>query len=123
MGVIVQKIKREEDSVLNQAIKYYSIICLVNNIKLSRREIELLAFTAISGTISSKIVKEKFCKEFKSSIPSINNMIPKLSSLGLIEKRDGEYKINKKIDLDFSTKDVTLEIRLLKKDQDATGVK
>lgn len=121
MEVIVQKIRKQENDILNQAIKYYSIICLVNNIKLSRREVELLAFTAINGTISSKGIKERFCREFDSSIASINNMIPKLSSLGLIEKREGEYRINKKIDIDFANRDVTLEIKLVKKEQEQTN--
>lgn len=123
MEFIVQKIKKQEDTILNQAIKYYSIICLVNNIKLSRREIELLAFTAISGTISNKVTKEKFCKEFDSSVASINNMIPKLASFGLIEKVQGEYRINKRLDIDFTNRDVTLEIKLIKKNQDETGSK
>lgn len=120
MEFIVQKIKKQETDTLNQAIKYYSIICLVNNIKLSKRELELLAFTAIKGGISTKYTKEQFCREFNSSVASVNNMIPKLASFGLIEKVQGEYKINKRLDIDFVNRDVSLEIKLVKKELSET---
>lgn len=118
MEFIVQKIKKQETDVLNQAIKYYSIICLVNNIKLGRRKLELLAFTAINGTISSKVAKDLFCRTFNSSVASINNMVPELVSLGLLELVNGEYRVNKLISIDFTNRDIALEIKLIKKPEE-----
>lgn len=119
MDLIVQKIKKQEDSLINQAIKYYSLICLINDIKLHRRDIELLAFTALRGTISSLSAKQEFSRQFGSSVSTVNNMISKLNSMGFLEKAHGKYKINHKIDIDFKNRDVVLEIKLLKKPDEA----
>jgi hypoxanthine-guanine phosphoribosyltransferase len=117
MDLIVQKIQKQEESLINQAIKYYALICLVNDIKLHRRDIELLAYTALRGTISSLSAKQEFSRQFGSSVSTVNNIISKLSSMGLLEKSQGKYKINDKIDIDFKNRDVVLQIKIVKKDE------
>lgn len=116
MAFIVQKIKKQEETALDVATKYYSIICLINNIKLTRKEIELLGFTAVRGTISSLSAKTDFSESHNSSIASVNNMISKLKTLGLLEKFQGKYRVRREINLDFVNRDISLEIVILKKD-------
>jgi hypothetical protein len=118
MSFIVQKIKKQEETALNLAIKYYSIISLINDIKLSRRQIELLAFTAIRGTISSLSAKTEFSNSFNSSIATVNNLISQLSGLGLLEQFQGKYRVRHEINLNFSERDIDLNILLIKKQQD-----
>lgn len=116
MAFIVQKIKKQEETALELAVKYYSIICLVNNIKLTKKEIELLAFTSIRGTISSFSAKSDFSADHDSSVASVNNMISKLKTLGLLEKFHGKYRVRHEISLDFVNRDLSLDITLIKKE-------
>ena len=50
--VIVQRLKRTTIDNYAMAEKYYSILSTVNNLNLTQREIQLVAFTAIHGNIS-----------------------------------------------------------------------
>jgi hypothetical protein len=115
MTLIVQKIKKQEESALDIALKYYSIICLVNNIKVTNKQLQLLAFTAIRGTISSLSAKNDFSVKYNSSVNSVNNMISELKEIGLLEKFQGKYRIVHQINLDFINRDISLDISLIKK--------
>lgn len=121
MAFIVQKIKKQEETAIDLAIKYISIICLVNNIKLPKKKIQLLAFTSIRGTISSLSAKTDFAKAFDSSIASVNNMISDLTEAGFLEKFQGKYRVNHHINLNFSQRDINLDISLTKKPTDEPG--
>jgi hypothetical protein len=118
MSFIVQKIKKQEKTALDLAIKYYSIICLINDIKLSKRQIQLLAFTSIRGTISSLSAKTDFSNTFNSSIATVNNLISELSGLGLLEQFQGKYRVKDKINLNFAQRDIDINIVLTKKPKD-----
>ena len=111
--VVVQKISKSFDDSVSIAVKYYSIISDLNNLNLTDREIQLLAFTANRGTISSVSAKQEFCKRFNSSVPTINNIISKLSGMKLLIKVNGKTKVNPKIAIDF-TKNLVLQIALVK---------
>lgn len=115
MAFIVQKIKKQEESALDIALKYYSIICLVNNIKVAKKQLQLLAFTAVRGTISSLSAKKDFSDRFDSSVNSVNNMIGELKEMGLLEKFKGKYRVAHGINLDFVNRDISLELSLVKK--------
>jgi predicted HTH transcriptional regulator len=109
--VILQKLRRSEGSVFSKAEKYYSILSAVNDLKLTNREVELVAFTAVKGNISYANIRKEFCDEFKTSSATINNIISKLKKVGVLVKDGTKVKVNPVIVLDFS-KDVTLEIKL-----------
>lgn len=121
MSLRVQKITKIYPDSLAVAIKYYSIICILNDIFITEREIQLLAFTCIVGTISYKTAKEEFAETFGSSVASVNNMISKLKSLGLLVKQQGKYRINPKISLDFEKVDIGLVVTLKKSHVPAPG--
>ena len=107
----IQVLRKDFKEPLERALRYYSMISVWNNLNLSQRQIQLLAHTAVRGTISSLSSKEEFCKLFGSSPATVNNMISELSSIGLLVKVQGKYKVNKAIDLDFS-KDLILVFKL-----------
>jgi len=110
--MIVQKIKREEDSIFDVAYKYYAVLFAVNGINLAEREIQLVSFIATKGSISYKYIKEEFCVEFETSIATINNMVSKLKKMAILIKDDGKIKLPPSIALNFS-KGVMLNIVLI----------
>jgi len=107
--MIVQRLKKEVDNEYRKAEKYYSILSVVNNLKLTEREVQLISYTSIKGNITYANVREEFCKTYSSTSASINNMISKLKKVGIFIKEEGKVKINPIIVMDFN-KDITLEI-------------
>ena len=112
MGQIVQKMKSVSDDSYKLAEKYYSILSAVNSLKLTQREIQLVAFTAIKGNISYANIRKEFCEKYNSTGPSINNIISKLKKINVLVKDGTKIKVNPVIILDF-TKDVMLAINLM----------
>jgi TATA-box binding protein (TBP) (component of TFIID and TFIIIB) len=110
--MIIQKLKRSIDTDIELAEKYYSLLSAVNSLKLTEREIQLIAFTSIKGNITYANVREEFCNKYNSTSPSINNIISKLKKVGIFIKENGKVKVNPIISIDF-TKDLTLEIKLV----------
>jgi len=110
-SVSIQVLRKNFKEPLEKALRYYSILSAWNKLGLSTRQIQLLAYTAIRGTISSLSSKAEFSKLFSSSPATINNMISELSQSGLLVKVNGKYKVNKAIDLDFS-KDLVVAFKL-----------
>ena len=108
---ILQKLKRKETDDVSIAEKYYTILSAVNNLHLTQREIQLVAFTAIKGNISYANIRQEFCETYKTTSPTINNIISKLKKVGILVKDGSKVKVNNLIVLDFKN-DVTLEIKL-----------
>lgn len=109
--VIVQRLKRTADSNYAMAEKYYSLLSTVNNLNITPREIQLVAFAAIHGNISYASIKEDFCKKHNSTSPTINNMISKLKKIGVFVKDGTKVKVNPVILLNFNN-DIKLEISI-----------
>jgi DNA-binding MarR family transcriptional regulator len=107
----VQKLKRSVEDNYSLAEKYYSVLSAINNLKLTQREIQLIAFTAIRGNISYANIRQEFCEKYKTTSPTINNIISKLKKVGIFVKDGSKVKVNPVIILPFD-KDVTLEIKL-----------
>jgi hypothetical protein len=109
---IKQNLKVLHKDQFQLAEKYYSILSAVNSLKLTEREIQLIAFTAIKGNISYANNREEFCKKHSTSGATINNIIHKLKKVGVFIKDGGKIKVNPVINPSFQ-KDVILEIKLL----------
>jgi len=109
---IVQSLKKSVDNSLLLAERYYALLSAVNDLKLTTREIQLIAFTAVRGNMSYANVREDFCKKYGTTSPTINNIISKLKKMYVLVKDKGKIKVNPVILLDFN-KDVTLEIKLV----------
>lgn len=75
---VTQKIRKSYPDRLDVAVKYYGVISLLNNIHLTKREVELVAFTAVKGSISAGGAREEFVRRFNSSKSTVNNMIADL---------------------------------------------
>jgi hypothetical protein len=109
--IIVQKFLRKIEDNYAMAEKYYSVLSTINNLKLTTREIQLVAFTAIRGNISYSSIREDFCKKYNSTSPTINNIISKLKRIGVFVKDGSKIKVNPVIILNFSN-DITLEVKM-----------
>ena len=110
--MILQRLKRKEEDQFKLAEKYYTILSAVNNLNLTPREIQLVAFTAIKGNISYANNRKEFCQAYNTTSGTINNLVYKLKRLGIFIKDGGKVKVNPIIVLDFS-KPIVLEIKLL----------
>jgi hypothetical protein len=110
-NIIVQKLKTQLTDSYSVAEKYYSLLSAVNNLGLTSREVQLIAFTAIKGNISYANIRSEFCEKYKSSSPTINNMISKLKRIGVFVKDGTKVKVNPVIVLNFE-KDITLQINV-----------
>jgi DNA-binding MarR family transcriptional regulator len=93
------------------AEKYYKILSAVNNLKLTQREVELIAFAAIKGNISYANIRKEFCEKYESTSAAINNIISKLKKMGIFVKDGTKVKVNPIIILNFE-KDIVLQITL-----------
>jgi len=113
----VQRISKKYTDEVNIGIKYYSLISELNDLSLTKRELQLLAFTAERGTISSLSAKQEFSRRFNSSIPTINNIISKLSRMGLLIKTAGKSKVNPKIAPNYSN-GIVMQIIIAKDNKD-----
>ena len=108
---IVQRLKTSVNDSIVMAEKYYRILSAVNNLKLTKREIQLIAFAAIKGNISYANIRKEFCERYDSTSPAINNIISKLKKMGIFVKDGTKVKVNPIILLNFE-KNIVLQITL-----------
>jgi hypothetical protein len=99
---IVQRIINNSSSPMDVAIKYYSILSLINSLNLTQREIQLLAFIATRGSISSGEAKESFKKLYGSSKASIGNLVWMLTRKGILARRNKKAVLHPQLALNFS---------------------
>jgi hypothetical protein len=99
----ISKITKKETDGLSVAIRYYSVLSAIGDLDLTKREIQLIAFTAIKGNISYSTNRNEFCNLYKSSSPTINNMISKLKKKSILIKDGGKIKVNPKLLINFET--------------------
>lgn len=76
----------------------------MNDLSLTSREVQLLAYTNKRGTISSITAKREFVRLFDSSIPTVNNMISKLKKRKLLVRKERRIVVNPRVSLDFTQK-------------------
>ena len=109
--IIVQKLKIEHEDVYVLAEKYYAILSAINDLKLTQREIQLIAFTAIKGNLSYKHFRQEFCEKHETTSPTMNNIISKLKRIGVLIKDSNKIKVNPIIRLNFSD-EIHLDIKI-----------
>lgn len=100
--ILVKTIKKTFPDKLRAGITWFKFIAAINNIKLAKRELELLAFINYRGTISSTSSKEEFCRVFDSSVGTASNMTAKLLKQKLLVKEKSKVRIHPSLRIDFS---------------------
>ena len=99
--MFVQKIKKSYVDEVEMAEKYYSIVSVLNDIPLTNRDIQLLAFLAVKGTLNSVSSRKEFCEKHNTSIATINNIISKLKKYKLVVKKENKWRVNEAISPKF----------------------
>lgn len=110
--IVLQKLRKAERDNTLLAERYYTILSAVNGLKLTQRELQLLAFSAVRGNISYANIRKDFCEKYGTTNASINNIISRLKKIGVLVKDGTKVKVNPQILLNFDN-DITLEIRLV----------
>jgi len=110
--MVVQKLNRNIKDRIEKGMRYFAILSALMGWKLTRRQIELLSFTALRGTITPLPARQEFVEIFNSSLDSIENLKGQLAKIGLLIKTNGMYRLDPTLDLDFSD-DIVLQIKLL----------
>lgn len=105
----ISKITKKEPDSLSVALRYYSILSAIGDMDLTKREIQLIAFTSIRGNISSVNNTTEFCELYDTSLPTIRNMISKLKKKSILIKDGGKTKVNPKLLINFE-KGVILQL-------------
>lgn len=100
--MVIQKLRRGSLDSYELAETYYQVISSINNLSLTKREIQLVAFTAIRENISYAHTKEEFCKKYNTSVQTINNMVSKLTKLHILVREKGKVRVNPVICLKFN---------------------
>ena len=117
--ILVKTIRKEFPDKISAGIAWFTFITAINGIKLTKRELELMAFINLRGTISSVSAKDEFCKLFDSSTATVSNMVSRLSSLNLLVKENGKTRVNKNLKVDFDKEFVMRLFLNVKPDQQA----
>ena len=112
MEAVIQRLKKESIDKYALAEMYYSVISVLNDLDMTEREVQLVAYTAIHGNISYAVNREEFCKMHSTTSPTVNNMISRLKKIHVLIKDSGKVKVNPSIILDFN-KDIVLQIKLV----------
>lgn len=99
--ILVKTIRKKFTDKIKAGVTWFTFITTINDIKLTQRELQLMAFINSRGTISSTSAKEEFCKLFDSSPATVSNMVSKLMSLKLLVKEKSKTKINQSLRVDF----------------------
>lgn len=108
---IVQQVEKRLDNEYMLAEKYYAILSAINNLQLTKREIELVAFTAVKGSISYANHRAEFCEKYNTTTATINNIVSKLKKSSVFIKGDGKIQVNPIIVVNFK-KNLNLVIKL-----------
>ena len=110
-NTVIQELKKSLEDEYVVAQKYYSILSAINNLNLTKREIELIAFTAVKGTISYANSRAQFCEKYNTTTATINKIVSKLKKV-----------VNPIIVIDFK-KNLNLVIRLVHNEEVKTVLK
>lgn len=102
----IQLMVQEGRDEIELAVKYFSFFFAINNYDIPQKEIELLAFTVVRGTITPKPAREEFVERFGGSIAYVENLKGELVKKGFLIKTKGKHRAQPWLCLDFSKKTV-----------------
>jgi len=99
----VQRLNIELKDEFQVARKYYQIISVLNDLKLSEGQLQLVAFTAIRGNISDPGYRKEYCDTYKTTSATINNVVDKMKKKGVMVKHNKMIFVNKVLtEVDFN---------------------
>lgn len=100
--MISQTLEIQNKDSIDLAILYYRTLFSLNNIHIRPRELELISFTAVRGTLSTPPIREEFMELYKINKSHLHYLIHQLNKKGILIKKEGKWRVNPKIHPDFS---------------------
>ena len=111
---LLENIVKKISSPFDRAKAYYTILFTVNSIPFSPIELDMIAFTAVNGTLSSPPLRDEFLSTFKISRNYFNMTLPKLRKRGIMVKGDDKkMRLSPILQRDFSGH-ILLHLNILK---------
>lgn len=97
-------------AVPNVAERYFRILSAINELHLTDREVNVLAYIANEG-FDTKEKREEFCKMNETTLATIYNVVFKLKKRGMVTKVKGVTRLVSLLEFDYK-KDLQLQIEL-----------
>lgn len=66
--------------------KYFQVLNALNDLGLTKSEINLIAYTALNGDITSSEHRKEFCEMYSTTTATINNMVDRLKKKNILQK-------------------------------------
>lgn len=109
----VQRIIKNYSSPIDKATAYLAAILALNSIRITPGELELLAYMAVKGTITTPPVREGFMDSYSISKHRLKNIISSLYQKKLLYK-DGARKTRliPALQLDFKQPEQGIMIKM-----------
>lgn len=109
MGImgIVQKMRIKHLTVFEKAERYFQMVSVVNDLRLTERDVQFISFLAVN----TEFQKREFCEKYNTSMATVGNIIHKLKKLKILRKENSKLIIHSSLSLNFDN-DITLNITL-----------
>ena len=122
MAVILQKIRKSEPDPYKKSLMYFRVLFGVNDIHLSKREMEVISFAAVRGNVSSAGAQLELMERFGLTANAKHCIVSALKKKGFLMKgRDGKIRlVPSLLTIDFSN-DLFLQIAIDSKTKDNNG--
>lgn len=117
--VIKIGLKYDIEDSYDMAYKYYSILSIMNELSLVKRDVQLLAYSVSEKKAVSE-VKEEFIEKFGTSMATVGNIISKLYKKGILVKDKKVVSIVEVLNMKFENNFV-LGMQLIHKDNGDKG--
>lgn len=114
MEIVFQKLTSIAKDEFALAKKIYGLIFVSNDIHMKGLELELIAFIATRGTVSSPPLRDEFINKYDSSKGTLYNMLSRLQKKNILQKIQGKTRLNPLLQLDLSKESFRLEINIKK---------
>jgi hypothetical protein len=115
---MIQKIYKEFPN-MELVKKYYAILFLLNDIHVPEKELSLVAFSALNGSLTSPPIRNKFIVLFNSSEGSVYNMMASLQKKNILVKDEDRNKYCFQMrQIDMIRKECSKQLELSQKEID-----
>lgn len=96
--------------VSDVAERYFRVLSAVNNLGLTDREINVLAYISNEG-FDTRGKRDEFCRINETTLATIYNVVSRLKKLGMVTKTKSGTKLVPVFEFDYK-KDLQLHIEL-----------
>lgn len=88
------KIRKTFKDEMDFTVKFYTLLNVLNNLKLTPLEIKVIAYVAVKGSISRGNPMEKFVSLLGSTYKSVSKTVNKLTRQGILIQKNRKTAIN-----------------------------